>query len=221
MARGTWGGALDPNIFKVTIRFRLGTQKCQTGFKLRDVGIDDNSEQDVADEVYAQLQAEFRGLLHQSDDALESIDAQIMGRDTGYSLPATLTDGTLGFGNDVGEPTFMATVVALKSEIRKRYGQGRMFLPTVSEASVDSDVLSAAGQAIYNTFITKVTDHFTGDEVTHDLLLVNAHPLLPAHTNPNTGRTRPEIPASWYDVLSLRLNTVVTSLRSRKVGVGS
>lgn len=220
MARGTWGGALDPNIFRCTIRFRLGTQKCQTGFHLRDVAINDNTEQDVATEMRTQLLTPFRGLLA-DNSAVESWDAAILGQDTGYSLPETTGTGSTGHNATTEEPSFIAACVALKSEIRKRYGQGRMFWPIFAENMVDGDVLSTIGVSVLTSVVTAFTDHFTGNPATHDLLLVNAHPALPQRGAPGAPGYRPAIPASWYDVLSLRLNTVVTSLRSRKVGVGS
>lgn len=220
MARGSWGGALDPNIFRCTIRFRLGTQKCQTGFHLRDVATNDNSEQDVAEEMQTQLRDAFRGILH-TTDSIESWDAAILGQDTGYSLPETTGAGTINSVASVVEPTFVSAVIALKSEIRKRYGQGRMFWPLRWEEMIDGDVLNANGVNAMNAVVTVFTDHFTGDPVTHDLLLVNAHDIIPAHGAVGTPGYHPEIPRQWYDVLSLRLNTVVTSLRSRKVGVGS
>lgn len=220
MARGTWGGTLDPNIFRCTIRFRLGTSKCQTGFHLRDVAVNDNTEQDVATQMQTVLRTPFRGLLSDAD-AIESWDAAILGQDTGYSLPETAGTGTTGHNATTEAPDFMAAVVALKSEIRKRYGQGRMFWPIFAENMIDENVLSAVGISVLTTVVTAFTDNFTGDPVTHDLLLVNAHGLIPQHGAPGLPGYHPEIPPSWYDVLSLRLNTVVTSLRSRKAGVGS
>jgi hypothetical protein len=220
MARGTWGGALDPNIFRCTIRFRLGVSKCQTRFHVRDVGIQGQTEQDVAEEMQTQLLTPFRGLLSDAD-AIESWEAAKLGGDTGYSLPETGGTGTTGHNVTTEAPDFMAAVVSLKSEIRKRYGQGRMFWPIFAENMIDENVLSTIGVNVLTTLVTAFTDHFTGDPVTHDLLMVNAHGLIPQHGAPGLPGYHPEIPPSWYDVLSLRLNTVVTSLRSRKAGVGS
>lgn len=220
MARGTWGGATDPNIFAVRILFMMGTSLCQTGFKLRDVGVQDNTAQEVADEVSTQLLAGFRGLLKETD-SVRGIDVLKMGTDEGGWTPAPVGTGTYTTSAIASMPDFTAVNVSLKSEIRKRYGQGRMFLPMVNEENVNGNVLAASGVTRIQTFIDLITAHFTGDPVTHDLLLVNAHPLLPARPSTSSVVGRPEIPASWYDVVSLRINQVVTSLRSRKAGVGS
>lgn len=220
MARGTWGGATDPNIFKVTIRYLARNQHCQTGFHLRDVAINDNTEQDVADECAAQLTGTFRQLLAPTD-TLEGFDARILGQDTGATNTVVVGSGLAVTDAQKEGPNFIAGCLTLKSEIRKRYGQGRMFLPIASEEWIDNDVFNANGVNQIQQFINALTDHFTGDPVTHDLLMVNAHGILPPRPPTATTPGRPEIPASWYDVTSLRLNTVVTFLRSRKVGVGS
>jgi hypothetical protein len=115
----------------------------------------------------------------------------------------------------------MAANVALKSEIRKRYGQGRMFLPVSAERFVGGNILLEPGILTIQAFITKLVDNFIGSAVGHDLHLVNAHGILPQIGSPEVGTGHAEIPRSWYDVTSLRLNTQVTMLRSRKAGVGS
>lgn len=220
MARGTWGGAGDPNVFRVIIRFLLGSQHCQTGFHLRDVAINDNTEQEVADEVRAQLWGPFRNMLYDSD-TLEDVEAQILGQDTGAVAAGAAQAGTIAFNADQMLPSFVSCNIVLKSEIRKRYGQGRMFVPMRKESQISGDNVSAEGLVFVNDLITAMTDHFTGDPVTHDLLLVNAHGILPARPPVGSSPGRPEIPASWYDVVSVRANSIATSLRSRKVGVGS
>ncbi len=220
MSRGTWGGTLDPSIFKVNLRFKLGSSFCQTGFKLRDVGTKDNSAQDVADEVATQLEAPFKTLLKPTD-SLEGIDVIKLGSEEGGWHPFSPSVGLFSFTDAEELPHFMCANIALKSEIRKRYGQGRMFLPLVADALVDGNILTTGGVSRMNIFLTPLQDHFTGDPVTHDLLLVNAHPALPQRAAPGAPDYRPAIPATWYDVVSVRINNVATFLRSRKVGVGS
>lgn len=220
MARGTWGGTLDPNIFKVNVRFTLSGSKCQWGFKLRDVGIQDNTEQEVADQVRSVVETPFRNSIA-TQDTFDGVDAQILGQDTGAYANPVGTAGTNPITDSQKIPSFMAVNVALKSEIRKKYGQGRFFLPVRHEGAIDGDTLNATGQAVINDIINALTTNFQGDPVTHDLLLVNAHGVLPPRPATQTRPARPEIPASWYDVVSLRINTVVTALHSRKSGVGS
>jgi hypothetical protein len=223
MARGTWGGTLDPNIFRATIRFTRAGQHCQTSFKLRDAVTNDNTAQEVADAVNTALTASFRGILL-TTDLIEGIDVLRLGSEEGgwHPLGAGVAEGQLDVSSaGQGTPAFVSANLALKSEVRKRYGQGRMFLPLVHDGWIDGNLMNATGISNYNAFLTAMTSNFTGDPVTHDLILVNAHPLLPAHLAPGQPGYRAEIPASWYDVVSLRLNTTVTMLRSRKLGVGN
>lgn len=222
MARGTWGGALDPNIFRVTFRFTNRSQHCQTSFKVRDAVTNDNSAQEVADSVATAVSSNFRNLLLTSD-TLDGIDVIRLGSEEGGWHPFTPAEGQGGLdissaGN--GTPAFVAANLSLKSEIRKRYGQGRMFLPMVHDGWMDGNLLNNTGVTNINTFIAALTSNYTGDPVTHDLILVNAHPALPEHLSPGQPGHRAAIPASWYDVVSLRLNTTVTMLRSRKLGNG-
>jgi hypothetical protein len=219
MARGTWGGTTDPNIFSVRMLFLLGTSHCQIGFKLRDVGVQDNSAQDVADEVATQLQEPLRAILAQTDSVV-GVDVLKMGTDEGGWNPAETTTGANLTDTPNELPNFIAANVTLKSEIRKRYGQGRFFLPLVNDNQVNGNVITSTGLANIASFTDQLASHFMGDPLTHDLLLVNAHPLLPARGAPGSPGARPEIPASWYDVVSIRVNTIVTGLRSRKAGVG-
>jgi hypothetical protein len=222
MARGTWGGSGDPSIFQVTFRFLRGTSHCQTGFKLRDTVTNDNTAQEVADEVFTQLAVAFRGMLS-GLDSLESIDVLKLGSEEGgvHLLTAGSGGGSLTSTSTSQVPSFMCANVAMKSEIRKRYGQGRMFLPIANDSEFDGNTLHADGVTIIQSFLTPLATHFMGDPVTHDLLLVNAHPLLPVRGAVGAPGYRPEIPASWYDVVTNRINSTVTALRSRRVGVGS
>lgn len=220
MARGTWGGLTDPNIFKVNIQFLLGTSKCQTGFKLRDAAVQDNSTQQVADQVRNVLQDPIRSLLGGTDQFV-GVDVLKMGTEDGAFAPSSVSVGAYPVGGGAEMPNFMAANVALKSEIRKRYGQGRMFLPIVNDEQVDGNALSVTGQTRPQAFIDALVGNFSGSILTHDLILVNAHPALAQRLVPGVPGYRPAIPASWYDVVSVRLNLIVTMLRSRKAGVGS
>jgi hypothetical protein len=222
MARGTWGGTLDPSIFQVTFRFLRGTSHCQTGFKLRDVATNDNTAQEVADQVNTTLNAAFRGLLS-GLDSLESIDVLKLGTEEGgtHLITAGSGGGSLTSTAASQVPSFMCANIAMKSEIRKRYGQGRMFLPIANDSEFDGNTLHADGVSVLQSFLTPLQSNFMGDPLTHDLILVNAHPLLPVRGAVGAPGYRPEIPASWYDVVTNRINSTVTALRSRRVGVGS
>lgn len=219
MARGVWGGEGDPHVFQVMIRFRLGVSQCQTGFKLRDMLVQDNSEQEVADQVGAVIVPVFKGLLDVGDK-VEGVDAKLLGSDTGAWFNVAAPAGTRNIGAGYKISSFMAANVAMKSEIRKRYGQGRMFIPLRSQADVGDDSLTQGGLNLANAWITALTDNFMVGPEDGDLRLVTAHGVLPARGQTANYPGRAEVPASWYDVVTLRVNSITTALRSRKAGVG-
>ena len=115
-------------------------------------------------------------------------------------------------------PSYVTAPLSLKGELRRRYGRGGMLLPVRTDEWVDQDTLTAGGQAAYGGFITAMTTSFMGSGTYR---LINAHSVIPPKAATPTTPARPEVPASWTDVTSIRLNTTVSFLRSRKVGVGN
>lgn len=222
MARGTWGGTLDPSIFKVTFHFTLSSSKCQTSFYCRDRVINDNSPADVAATAYDTLQLGFRSLLS-PQDYLERIDVIKLGSEDGATRILTPTEGQGATTSTLESklPNFVVCNLAFKSEIRKRYGQGRMYLPVTEEAWIQQNLINAAGVTAMQAFVTPLTDNFLGDDISNDLVLVNQHPAKIVRGTPGLPGYRPALPASWYDVVSIRINTTATFLRSRRIGVGS
>lgn len=219
MAKGTLFGLTDPNVFKVNVRFTIGNEKCQTGFKLRDLATQDNSVQDVIDAVDPWVTNFFKPLL-MTADKIDAIDVTKLGSDEGAEKLYVGVTGNIAGSTPQFQPSFIAANIALKTSLRKRYGQGRMFWPLREEGWQDAGFLNAAGIAAFQGAITGLTDAFSGSVITHDLVLVNTHGVLPARAATGSSPARPEIPASWYDVEVVKLNTLVTSLRSRKIGIG-
>lgn len=220
MAQGTWGGGGDPNIWRVAIRFMCGGSQCQTGFKLRDVAVQDNDANEVIAPVDNWVQNFFRPLLLTADQII-AVDATRLGGEEGAELLYPNLFGTSGINPADASASFMAVNVALKTSLRKRYGQGRMFLPFRRDQDADQNFLNNSGIAAFQGAIDGLTTAFTGDPVTHDLLLVNAHGVLPPRAATASSPARPEIPAKWYDVETVKINRTVTALRSRKAGIGA
>ena len=220
MARGQWGSALQEHIFRVKVSFTLGQSKCQTGFYLRDVGVNGQSAQDVAEAVQPWAQTSFRTLLA-SVDFVTGVDVVRLDNDEGGSVTITAGQGNVGVDAAKLVPSFMMCAISLKGELRKRYGQGRMFWPVRSDEAIQGEELSTGGRTQMQTVLTALTDEFIGNALTTELHLVNAHPALPA-LDPTPKRAgRPAVPASWYDVTAARINTLLSSVESRKVSVGT
>lgn len=219
MARGTWGPGGDNNLFGVRISWMQGTSTMQTGFKLRGATLTTEDADEIADAVEGWVNTSFRTILLLAD-RVQGIDVvNLVSREGASRSPANMT-GAISMAASGRAPSYIAAVVSMKGELRTRYGQGRMFWPVRSEDFSDEEQLNAAGLAAFQGVIDDLTELFTGNTVT-GYNLVNAHGIIPAKAATPTSPQRPEVPASWADVTSLRLNRNTTFLRSRKAGVGS
>jgi hypothetical protein len=90
-----------------------------------------------------------------------------------------------------------------------------MLWPVASETAMFGNIALPAQVVYWQSAVDDLLGLFVGNLITTDLHLVNVHRALPARSG------RPALPPSWYDVTSARINTQLTSLRRRKVGVGS
>jgi hypothetical protein len=220
MARGEIGGVGSPNIFKCSIRTRIENQLVQTGFKVRDVAVQDNDPSEVGAVVKSWVDDHYKALFLVTDDIL-AVDVLKMGTDEGWTYEYSNVHGTASLTTGTWHAPFICANISLKTQLRKRYGQGRMFWPVRFENYTDGGVLNATCIAGFQGVIDALTTAFTGSTTTHDLLLVNTHGVLPPKAATASSPARPEIPASWYDVESVKLNTYITTLRSRKAGIGA
>lgn len=218
MPRGTWGGIADPKVVRMKIQWQQGTSKCQTGFHLRAGTLELADAENAVSEVVDWVTVNFRTLLMDTD-TLMSVDGMLLDDNTGFTHAFANVKGTIPAGTQI-LPGFVTAVVNAKGELRRKYGQGRMLWPVRSDGYVDGDTMSAGGQAAYQGVVTALADKFVGDPLLKEYVLVNAHAAKDAHTNVG-GTVRPAIPASWYDVTALQLNTSVSMLESRKAGRGS
>lgn len=211
MATGSWGGALSQRVFRANIKFRHGGSDCQSGFHLRDVGVNTLSPEDVANEVYDFAKVQFRKLLHNAD-ILQGVDVTNLVSTEGFSKSEV---GITGIQPGTQCPSYVTIPVALKGSIRKRYGSGRMLWPVPSTESLSGNALVGATATVLSEIAVDMAERFMGPSITTSMHLVHLHALLPAFG------TRPEIPATWYDITSIRVSSITSSLRRRKVGVGS
>lgn len=212
MATGTWGTEGGTRVFRVNVAWKRALQNCMTGFHLRDVGAGTQEPQDVVDAVVPWVNTQFIKTLHSTDDIL-GVDVVNLVTKEGAAHSFTNLHGT---GPGLRPPSFLTVPVSLKGSIRRRYGNGRMLWPVSSMDAYSEDSISNATATAYQAVIDDLADRFiNGGGLFDSLTLVHAHAELAAHG------TRPLIPASWYDITSIRLNKSMSSLRRRKVGVGS
>lgn len=218
MAEGTWGTTGDYHPIRVRISWRAGTSVQQTGFCVRGALLTSVDAQEVADAVLPIVNTNLRPLLSTTDQIV-GIDAVDVTTAIGASISPSSMFGTLA-GATAGMPSYVAAVINLKGERRTRYGQGRMFIPVRWEQHVDTDVLNSGGVAAMQSLIDALTAEFIGNTLS-GYNLCNIHGVIPPRAATASSPARPEVPPMWHDVTSLRLNSAVTFLRSRKAGVGS
>ena len=219
MARGTWGGALDRHPMKVRITWTDDVHVHQTGFTLRSAGTNISSPEEVAADVLPWVDTHFRTIL-QTNQRILGIDVVDMVTAEGGGVSPANMLGTRVVAESNRAPSFLCIVVSMKGELRTRYGQGRMFWPIIGEDSSDGDVINATARTLFGGVMEALAARFIGNTLTgHNL--INVHGVLPPKGATPSRPARPEIPPSWYDVTTLRVNNALTFLRSRKAGVGS
>lgn len=221
MAYGEYGGGIgDTRVFDVRIKLKLPGGFAQFGFSLRDVALQGQTAAECAAHVHANMQTPIQGILTTAD-ALLDVDVRRLGTQEGGSVSFGSAVGALNAVAAERTPSMLAVVVTFKSEIRARYGGGRMFLPVRYEPWIDGDSLSTAGVTSLQAFLDAIQTEYMQGTGSGEFRLVTAHPALAAGRPSTSPTPLPAVPARWYDVQSMRLNTVLTSLKSRRAGVGT
>lgn len=211
MATGPWGGALNQRVFRAKILFTRAGQQCQTGFHLRDVGINTLDSEEVANEVADWATTSFRTILTPTDQIV-GIDVENLVSREGHSISPS---NVMGSYNGVAAPSFLSIAVSLKGSLRRRYGSGRMLWPLAVLTNQSGNTMSNDLAAVYEAVIDDMESRFIGPSITTSMHLVHLH----ADIKDAGGAVA--VPAAWYDITSIRLNRTFSALRSRKVGHGS
>ena len=218
MARGLVGtGSGQTSILDVKLTWVMQASRMQTGFSIRRGAAAAATEQDLANHVNTNLATSFRAILPMSAQ-FTGVDVVDVTTKVGAAVSTTNTPGT-ALGSLA--PGFVTAVLSLKGELRTRYGQGRMHLPCMIDEWANYETITTAASDVYQTFVTALSNLYVGAEVGQEWVMVNHHPALAANRPNNTRPGVLAVPASWYDVTSIRLNPQVGTLRSRKQGVGT
>jgi hypothetical protein len=212
MARGIWGDPDDDHPLDVQIRYTLNGVRVQNGFKLRDNTITPIDLQDCADEVQAWVTASFRTILT-TLDIIEGVDVlDMVTGEAASTAPANQT-GTIAYNVAGTIPRYVTAPVSFKGPIRRRYGRGGMLLPVRSEDWNDEGRLNVPGRAALQSVVDSMVSTFMGSG---DYKLIVAHGVIPAKAATPTAPARAQVEPTWYDVESIRLNSELSFLRSRK-----
>jgi len=206
MATGTVAGS---RIFKVTLGMLVQQQNIQTGWYLRDTLLNNRSATDALATAQTFVAASMFGILP-NDLRLLRLDALEL---TSKDYAQLEYPNQMGTGPGASSTSFLAVLMTLRSNQRARHRNGRMFLPLYGNPFNGS--LDTGPRNAYIAFSTAFVQAFAGNALLNDFKAVVVAKARPANQN------RPAIEHSWIDVETCRINTTVTALRRRKIGVGS
>lgn len=208
MATGTVAGA---KIFRVGIHLTVLQQRIQTGFYLRDVGIENQSAMDAVDATKEWVDTKFRTLIP-SSVAFDRIEATETQTKEFAQQELISYNGTAGA---TVSTTMFAGLVSLKTDSRQRHKTGRMYWPLLMAGSVEQGVIVGGLQSVWLDVIADFADRFTGSSLTHDFRCCVVSAARPASP------TRPAIEHSWTDVEVIKLDPIARIQQRRRIGRGS
>lgn len=195
-------------VYRITTRMAIRQQQIQTSFHLRDVGVPLTTAEDAFNSAEGWLNTIFRPAVSSSVSILR-LEAERLNDREYYAEDFSAVTGALSIPQN---NTMFATAVSLKSTSRARFANGRMFWPVAEQNGTDGigggnlAALLAAAAAMQSRYVgATLFDQF-------ELVVVGAG--VPA------GAGTPAGPPRWTSVATVRVNPILTALRSRKVGVG-
>lgn len=209
MAQGNIGDLVGGSVYRVTVTMTGQLQQVQTGFYVRDTGLADQSAGDCLTAAKDWVDNHFRTCIPQ-DYTLQRLEAMEITTKEYAQAEYVSTPGTFG---STSTASFLAALVSLRSSQRARHRNGRMFWP-VAAVTTNSQLFPQT-LAAFTPTTAAFADRFMGNAATKPFKAVIVAAARPATS------TRPAIAHSWIDVETIKVSTAVTSLRRRKVGVGS
>jgi hypothetical protein len=199
----------NTRVFKIGIYMTAQQQQIQTGWHLRDVGLNNMTAAGALESARTFVESQMYGILP-SDVRLTRIDALELSSKEYMGFEYANQPGT---GPGTMAASFLAVMVALRSSQRARHRNGRFFLPLYGNPNQGS--LDTGPRNAYTAFAANFTATFCGAAIFNNLKACIVSQARPANQH------RPAIEAGWIDVEVARLHTVVTALRRRKIGVGA
>lgn len=196
-------------VFKIIVMMECRLQQIQFSFHLRDTGVPTSTAQNAHDDALEWLNTIYRPCLS-SQVAVKRLSAErLITKEYHQTEFAALT----GLYGEAQKLTTNALCISLKSNLRSRHANGRMFWPLGSDPI--NDRANESGFNVIATAAAATAARWTGIAALTNRKLVVVGAGAP---DPVTGA--PGAPR-WTDVETVKVNPVVTNLRSRKVGVGS
>jgi hypothetical protein len=212
MANGPWGADGQPVPLRATVKMRLGTSNCQFGFHLRDPLNNGTALTPIAEGIATTLLPTLKLILANIDEVTSIVLTNVVTKE-GVEVPQT---GQTGQAGQAGAtlPTFMAATIVMKSSVRARYGQGRFFLPIRGTIHMTDNVLSGGGVTAVNNFVSAFRTAYVLPVQNTAPLAINYHAALAADRPHKSPAPLPAVPATYYDVTSVRVNPILTAIHS-------
>jgi hypothetical protein len=209
MAQGELAGT---RLYKVTIHGEIEQQKVQFGFHLRETGfVNTTSPGDVLPFLDTWTNSNLRTILATTARIVRAEVLNVQSKDFAQQ-EYTNRFGTV---NEQALPSFVACLVSLRSPLRARYRNGRMYWFGLTEGATSGSVIQPTALAT----IQPVLDAFNAEYLDH--ALTKSFNVCVLATPRPANAYRPAITASWIDCTSTRLSANVTSMGTRRIGRGS
>jgi hypothetical protein len=122
--------------------------------------------------------------------------------------------GIQGAGGGGAMPATIACIVSLRSDQRRRYRNGRFRVGGLNRSFADVDILSSTGITAFNTFTAAMMAAFVGGAKTSAWSLIV---YTPGNAAPSHG---PPWAQGAIDVQAIRVAKILSTVRTRRVGVG-
>lgn len=196
-------------VFKVTVHMKIRQALIQTGFHVRDFAVPNATSEMIHGEIRPWVVGEFRAS-QSADVNFQRLTVERLVEGSYFS------EDFVGINGADGRPvasSMLAVSVALKSSFRSRSANGRMFWPYMG--NIEGDVSNTPIFNLLNAAAQNLITRYGG------LILLGQAKLVVVGKPLNGLPEAPDNPPRWTDVDALRVNPVVTALRSRKAGVGS
>lgn len=202
-------GALT-QVYRVTFKMLIRNQQIQTGFNLVDVGIPNESAQSCLENVRDFYLAKMRPALS-NEIFLQRIEVERWLEGSFFAQDFVGQNGSL---NLPMQSTYSCLAIAVRSNQRKRIANGRFFWPCAG--SWANDTVGGAQLAAATQMVADLTDQYLGNPLFDRFRIGTVHrPVKDKVTGLPIGVHK------WTEATALRLNPVVSALRTRKVGVGN
>lgn len=196
-------------VFRITVFLAVRLQKLQFSYHLRDLGLPTSTVEDAHADALEWLNTIYRSALS-TDVAMTRLSCERLVEGSYFSQDFTNTFGLLQQSQTLTGQSFC---VSLKSNLRARHANGRMFWPAAGSAEVDRG--NSAVVNLNNIAAAATATRWTG------FALIAPRRMVVVGAPAPQGAGVPLGPPRWTDVENISVNPVLTHLRSRKVGIGS